>query len=100
MEVTCHATQLTESTIKNLITKYQLNKMVPAKKTVSKSRAQRNSPFIQLQQSGYSFPAATAPNQSSTPEKHLTNASNIQGGQSQGKRSYFFSQKSMNSGTQ
>ncbi|OMJ10844.1 hypothetical protein AYI69_g10081, partial [Smittium culicis] len=98
MDLLGRAPQLVESSMKSLFTGDQLITMISTKKTATRSRTQRKSPFRQRQQPGYGYSAATAPIQQAALAQHQPNTSNNQGGQSQGKRSQNFPQKGKNSG--
>ncbi|OLY80008.1 hypothetical protein AYI68_g5908 [Smittium mucronatum] len=64
------------------------------------SMSQLKGPFLQQQQPGYSYPAATGTNQQAAPTQYKSNTSHNKGGQSQGKMSQDFPQKSKNPGAQ
>ncbi|OMJ17045.1 hypothetical protein AYI69_g7591 [Smittium culicis] len=100
MDLPGRAPQLVESSMKPLFTGDQLITMISTKKTATRSRTQRKSPFRQRQQPGYGYPAATAPIKQAAPAQNQPITSNNQGGQSQGKRSQNFPQKGKNSSAQ
>ncbi|OLY84978.1 hypothetical protein AYI68_g848 [Smittium mucronatum] len=84
--------------MKPFIAKEELDTMISAKKTVVRIRTNRNGPFCQCQQPGYSYPAAIVSTQQAAPAQYKNKAFHNQGGQYQGKNSQNFPQKSKNTG--